>query len=119
MNAVDGATIERRIRINRPDDENTRCKVSRAWDPRKDFSQPTRPPTTHSTSNAISPQQEHTEPSERRPCRRGVISPVDPDEPAFKFQQRDSARIYLNVGARERSGSDNRWRQTITQRRKS
>jgi hypothetical protein len=39
MNAVDGATIERRIRINRPDDENTRCKVSRAWDPRKDFSQ--------------------------------------------------------------------------------
>src|SRR5580704_4273761 len=54
MNAVDGATIERRIRINRPDDENTRCKVSRAWHPRKDFSQPTRPPTTHSTSNAIS-----------------------------------------------------------------
>src|ERR1019366_6799833 len=31
MNAVDGATIERRIRINRPDDENTRCKVSRVW----------------------------------------------------------------------------------------
>jgi hypothetical protein len=25
MNAVDGATIERRIRINRRDDENTRC----------------------------------------------------------------------------------------------
>jgi transposase-like protein len=36
--------------------------------------QPTRPPTTHSTSNAISPQQEHTEPSGRRPCRRGVKS---------------------------------------------
>ena len=33
-----------------------------------------RPPTTHSTSNAISPQQEHTEPSGRRPCRRGVRS---------------------------------------------
>jgi hypothetical protein len=31
MNAAYGATIERRIRINRPDDENTRCKVSRAW----------------------------------------------------------------------------------------
>src|ERR1700674_2726783 len=92
MNAVDGATIERRIRINRPDDENTRCKVSRAWDPRKDFSQPTRPPTTHSTSNAISPQQERTEPSGRWPCR-GVISAVEPDEPAFKFQQRDNARI--------------------------
>src|ERR1700732_5563448 len=29
MNAVDGATIERRIRINRPDDENTRCRASR------------------------------------------------------------------------------------------
>jgi hypothetical protein len=54
MNAVDGATIERRIRINRPDYENTRCKVSRAWDPRKDFSQPTRPPRTHSTSNYCS-----------------------------------------------------------------
>jgi hypothetical protein len=39
MNAVDGATIERRIRINQLDDENTRCKGSRAWDPRKDFSQ--------------------------------------------------------------------------------
>jgi hypothetical protein len=37
MNAVDG--IEQRIRINRPDDENTRCRVSRAWDPRKDLSQ--------------------------------------------------------------------------------
>jgi hypothetical protein len=39
MNLVDGATIELRIRINRPDDENTRCKVSRAGGPRKDFSQ--------------------------------------------------------------------------------
>ena len=29
MNAVDGATIERRIRINQPDDENARCKGSR------------------------------------------------------------------------------------------
>src|SRR5580693_5074676 len=67
MNAVDGATIERRIRINRPDDENARCKGSRAWDPRKDFSQPTQPPITPSTSSAISPQQERTEPSGRRP----------------------------------------------------
>ena len=56
MTAVDGATIERRIRINRPDDENTRCKVSRAWDPR-DFSQYMQQPTTLSTSSAISPQQ--------------------------------------------------------------
>ncbi len=38
VNAVDGATIERRIRINRPDEGRGRCKGSRAWDPRKDFS---------------------------------------------------------------------------------
>ena len=68
MNAVYGATIERRIRINRPDDENARCKVSRAWDPRKDFSQCMQQPTTLSTSSAISPQQERTEPSGHRPC---------------------------------------------------
>ncbi len=37
MNAVDGATIERKIRINRPDEGRGRCKGSRAWDPRKDF----------------------------------------------------------------------------------
>src|ERR1700730_8645541 len=74
MNAVDGATIERRIRINRPDDENTRCKVSRAWDPRKDFSQPTQPPITLSTSSAILPQQERTELSGHRSCGRGVKS---------------------------------------------
>ena len=54
MNAVDGATIERRIRINRPDDENARCKVSKAWDPRKDFSQRMQQPITLSTSSAIS-----------------------------------------------------------------
>jgi len=68
MNAVDGATIERRIRINRPDDENARCKVSKAWDPRKDFSQCMQQPTTLSTSSAISPQQERTEPSGHRQC---------------------------------------------------
>ena len=66
MNAVDGATIEPRIRISRPDDENARCKGSRAWDPRKDFSQCMQQPTTLSTSNAISPQQERTEPFARR-----------------------------------------------------
>src|ERR1700720_4342092 len=71
---ADGATIERRIRISQPDEGRGRCKGSRAWDPRKDFSQPTQPPITPSTSNAISPQQEHTEPSGRRPCRRGVKS---------------------------------------------
>jgi hypothetical protein len=58
MNAVDGATIERRIRINRPDEGSARCKGSRAWDPHK----------IPSTSNAISPQQERTEPSGHRQC---------------------------------------------------
>ena len=41
---ADGATIERRIRISQPDEGRGRCKGSRAWDPRKDFSQPTQPP---------------------------------------------------------------------------
>ena len=84
MNAVDGATIERRIRISRPDEERGRCKGSRAWDPRKDFSQSMQQPTTLSTSNVISPQQERTEPSGHRPCRRGVKSSLrrEPDMPA-------------------------------------
>src|ERR1700730_9556748 len=72
MSGVDGATTEPRIRISRPDDESARCKVSRAPGPRKDFSQSTQPPITSSTSNAISPQQERTEPSGHRPCKRGV-----------------------------------------------
>ena len=74
MNVVDGATIEPRIRINRPVDESAKCKVSRAPGQPKDFSQLTQPPTTHSMSNAISPRQELTEPSEHRRCRRGVKS---------------------------------------------
>jgi hypothetical protein len=39
MNAVAGATIEPRTRINRPDDENIRCRASRARVQPKDFSQ--------------------------------------------------------------------------------
>src|SRR5208282_986780 len=83
MNAVDGATIERRIRISQLDEGSARCKVSRAWDPRKDFSQPTQPPITPSTSSAILPQQERTEPSGHRPCRHGVKSSLrrEPDVP--------------------------------------
>ena len=38
-NAVDGATIERRIRISQLDEGSARCKVSKAWDPRNDSSQ--------------------------------------------------------------------------------
>ena len=66
MNAVDGATIEPRIRINRPDDENTRCRVSSARGQPRDFSQLMQPPTTLSTSNVISLLQGRTDPFARR-----------------------------------------------------
>src|SRR5580693_5929777 len=66
MSVVDGATIEPRIRINRPDDENTRCRVSSARGQPKDFSQLTQPPTTLSTSNVISLLQARTDPFARR-----------------------------------------------------
>ena len=62
MSVVNGATTEPRIRINQPDDENTRCRVSSARGQPKDFSQLTQPPTIHSTSNVISFLQGHTEP---------------------------------------------------------
>jgi hypothetical protein len=51
---ADGATIERRIRISQPDEGRRRCKGSRAWDPRKDFSQPTQPPIQRPTPSDIS-----------------------------------------------------------------
>jgi transposase-like protein len=74
-----------RWRNNRAENlhQPTRCKVSRAWDTRKDFSQPTQPPITSSTASAISPQQERTEPSGNRPCRHGVKSSLrrEPDVP--------------------------------------
>ena len=66
MSMVDGATIEPRIRINRPDDENTRCRVSSVRGQPKDFSQLTQPPTTLSTSNVISLLQGRSEPFARR-----------------------------------------------------
>src|ERR1700730_7332761 len=78
MSAVDGATIELRIRISRPDEGRGRCKGSRAWDPRKDFSQCMRQPIILSTSSAISPQQERTEPSAHRPCIHGTKSSLSP-----------------------------------------
>jgi hypothetical protein len=53
MSAADGATIERRIRISQPDEGRGRCKGSRAWDPRKDFSQCMQQHKIPSTSNAI------------------------------------------------------------------
>src|ERR1700730_13220402 len=82
--AVNGATTEPRIRINRPDDENARCRVSRVRVQPKNFSQPTQPLTTLSTSNAISPLQKRTEPSGPRRCRRGATSSPrrEPNMPA-------------------------------------
>ena len=53
MSVVGGRTIERRTRISRPDDENARCRASRAGDQPNDFSQPMQPYTTPSTSNVI------------------------------------------------------------------
>ena len=93
MNAVDGATIVRRIRISRPDEGRGRCKASRAWDPRKDFSQPTQPHITPPTSSAISPQQERTEPSGHWRCRRGVKLSLrrEPDEPGDLLDASDLA----------------------------
>ena len=73
MSAADGATIERRTRINRPDDESARCKVSRAPDRHKDFSQCLQQ-STPPTSNAISHRQERTELSGPRRCRHGTKS---------------------------------------------
>ena len=55
------------------------------------------PPTTPSTSSATSPPPERTEPSERRPCRRGARSPPrrEPDGlagiAASAIPQRDNA----------------------------
>src|SRR5580704_15568370 len=69
---VDGAKTEPRIRINRPADENARCKGSRARAQPRDFSQSTQPPIIPSTSNAISFQPEHTEPFVRRLWKCGV-----------------------------------------------
>ena len=51
---ADGETTGRRIRINRPDDENARCKVSRASDQHRDFFPFMQQSTTPSTFNAIS-----------------------------------------------------------------
>jgi hypothetical protein len=87
MIAANGATTEPRIRINRPDDENARYKVSRAWGRHKGhkaFSQCMQQSTTISTSNAISFRQERTEPSQHRRCKRGVKSSPrrEPDAPA-------------------------------------
>ena len=82
MNAADGATTGRRIRISRRGDENERCKASRALDRRKDFSQRMAPSRIPSTSNAISPQQKRTEPFGLRRWTRGAQPPPPPENGA-------------------------------------
>jgi transposase-like protein len=82
--AADGATTERRTRINRPDEGRGRCKGSRAWGRRKDFSQCMQQSTTPSTSNVILHRQERTEPFGPQRCRHGTKSSPrrEPDVPA-------------------------------------
>jgi hypothetical protein len=77
--AVDGATIEPKTRINRPDDKHAICRASRARVQPKDFSQLTPPHTIFSTSNATSSQHERTESSGPRRCRHGVTSSPQDD----------------------------------------
>ena len=79
----------RRIRINRPDDENARCKGSRALGQHKDFSPFMRQPTTPSTSNAISFQQGRTELFEPRQWTRGVPPLLQHEHD----RQRDHSRL--------------------------
>jgi len=75
MNADDGATTERRTRINRPDEGSARYSGSRVRGQPSDFCPSTPPFTTHSTFNVTSSQQRRTVHSEPRPCRHGVRSP--------------------------------------------
>ena len=70
--ADDGATIGQRTRISQLDDENVKCRASRAEVRRRDSFPSMQPPTTRSTFNAISFQQEHTELFEPRPGTRGA-----------------------------------------------
>ena len=85
----DGETIGRRIRINQPDDENVRCKVSGASVQHRDFSPFTQQPTTRSTFNAISFQQGRTALFEPRPWTHGV-RPLLQHEHDY---QRDHSRL--------------------------
>jgi hypothetical protein len=96
------------IRISQPDEGRGRCKGSSAWDPRNDFSQCMQQPIILSTSSAISPQQERTEPSGPHPCRRGAKSSPPHDFSASNFQQRDNAvasakAVKINVRLRRLS----------------
>jgi putative transposase len=77
--AGDGATTERRTRINRPDEGSARCRGSRVRDQPNDFCPSMPPPTIPSTSSGTSSQQRRTGHSEPRPCRHGAKSPLRHD----------------------------------------
>ena len=74
MNAVDGATIGRRIRISQHDEGRGRCKGSRAAGSAQRFL------SVHAAAHNTFNVQRHltsarrTEPSGHRPCRRGAKS---------------------------------------------
>jgi hypothetical protein len=97
MNVGGGGTTERRIRTSQPDDESVRCRGSKVRGQPSDSSPFMQLPTTPSTSSAISPPPERTEPSERWPRRRGARSPplLEPDGlagiAASAIPQRDNA----------------------------
>jgi hypothetical protein len=97
MIAVNGATTEPRIRINRPDDENARCRVSRASDRHKVFSQCMQQSTTISTSNAI------TMPDK---MRVEVASDQEVTALVYPAANRDQIGVTFDSGARSwhRSG---------------
>lgn len=79
IDAVAGATIAWRIRISRHDDESARCRVSRAQAQPRDFSPLTQPPTTPSTSSAISFPRRPTAIFALRRWRRGGRPPRSRD----------------------------------------
>jgi hypothetical protein len=72
IDMADGGTIERKTRISQPSDESARCKDSRAWGQRNDFSPPTEQCTTTSRFSFTSRHPRLTVPSEPRPCGRGT-----------------------------------------------
>src|ERR1019366_429133 len=92
MSADGGATIGRRTRISQLDDENARCRASRAEVRRRGSFPSMQPPTTRSTFNAISFQQGRTELFEPRPWTPGAW-PLLPHE---HDRQRDRSRLSFN-----------------------
>ena len=105
MTAADGATTEPRIRISRRGDENARCKGSRAWDRRKDFSRCMRQSRIPSAFNVISPRPKRTEPFAKPQRTRGARPSqalrVKAEIGVFRLllRQRDSARERPHVRA--------------------